>query len=906
VVRELVARRGRPSVGTVVLAFIILPGLWLLAHTARFLSEKPDPADLALFSSGTPVQGRDFDAGLFIRHEPDGEPFPGQAFKVEVQAADGSVVFDMDGKADKHGFAAVKVPASRLAKGGGFKLLAKAGESKVVIPLKPVSVPAQRFVGPGRGSIDSRQVLPALPAVAVDTSKGFYFPGDTMAGTVRGAPNSAVKLRISLENPLRWKREEVPWWGVRETLVQDPAPKRLAEFVGKTDVGGVYQFTGKAAKVYDDRIFADHDAIYRFDAELGQGGAVSRRVLVTTRPYRYSCFPEGGTLLAGKTGRAHFLVFNPDGTPAPAVNIILGGEFRATTGADGAAVIELPVGYGGARVLSLDGVNGKYDGSVDWGSPAPGLAIIPSRPLCDQGGMVKVDLRASADGMAYVEVLKDGLVADTVTVALRGGSGAFDLSLAKLGWGDLELRAGALLKDGAYVSTVNGLRVRPNRWLKVDATPRRIQVSDQEGRPVKAGVSLRISRGGDAGGFELQPSLGEAATRLEMAKQAMAANLGAPWWWSVPDYPERARALDMRKRVYCERFGFWVVWGLGLLLLVQCCRTALGLRQGNFKRFHFIDAAVQRKVVKLGAGRGWLGLLGLAGAAAVLGAYWVKQYYVYIAFHAIPTILILNWVVPCLAMAVLPLFAYNRNYRELAKLYPGAVRVKLAIAGIGDLYELYLVVCAAQTAVVMLFPGIDNLTPALYLDIVGLLFILALAGKAYGNVQKSLISAAPSLLPHGLGTGLGGEPASRRPLCCFITLIWVAQCVMLFLIFMAPLAMFMPFVVIVKKLGGGGPSCGAGCHSFLDGVPREMDYVGSKPCSSRPFALQGLPPEPLSQDVASSTTLLWDARLQTDDNGECAFSAPVPPWTLEAVAIDADGRMGSTTFTYNPQKRTAP
>ena len=1009
-------RHSRPSAATVVLALLVLFGLWFLAHTTHFLSLQPDPAELALFSAGTPVQGRDFDAGLFVRHEPDGKPLPGQEFKVEVHAAGGAVVFALDGKTDKHGFAAVKVPASRLAKGGDFKLVAQAGESKASIPLKPVPAPAKCFISMDkevyvlpRKDVDISKkvdahvrvlVLDALtsrpltakecpweslgarmagelfetqwlfPAssprralsfgiwdcpfslsskdlpgtyvfkaggasktfevvnppseldssvldlsqtevateATVETSKGFYFPDGSMSGTVRGAPNAAVKLRVSLENPMHWNVETFYWGGTRETLVQDSAPKLLAEFDGKTDDKGVYQFAGKAENVYDERIFADHDAVLRFDAELSPGGSATCRALLTTRPYRYACFPEGGTLVAGKTNRVHFLVFNPDGAPANAVKILLDGELRATTGPDGAASIELAVGYGGTHALSLEGANGKYKGSVDWGAAAPGLALVPSQPLCDQGDTAKVELRASADGVAFVEVLKEGIVADAFTVALRGGSGSFALPPDNLGWGDVELRAGALLDDGNFVTAANFLRVRHNRWFKVEATPQRLQVSDQRGNPVRAGVSLLFSRGKETGAFELQPPLGEAAARLEMAKLAAAANAAGAWWQAAPSYPERAKALDLHKRAYCERLGFHVVWGCALLLLGRCLLAALRLRGRGVEEHHFVRKADMLKVAKLGAGLPWLAALGMAGSAAVFGAYLVKGHYVYVAFHAIPTTPILWWALPCLVVAALPLVAFKRNFAALANLYPGKAARKRAIAGVGGLYEFYLAVCVVQTAVVMLFPGIDGLGLALYLTAASLLFILLAAAKTHGNVQASLICAGtPSLSPHGLGNGLGGEPASNRPMFFVFILIWAAQCVLVVAILMTPLAMFMPLIEITKKLSGGESLCVNCLDAFSNGSPRDMDYAAAPPLANSSFALRELPPEPPKKEAEPSMTLDWELWFSANDNDEYSFRAlPAPPWTLEAAAIDADGRMGFATLHYTPQKRAVP
>jgi len=165
------------------------------------------------------------------------------------------------------------------------------------------------------------------------------------------------------------------------------------------------------------------------DADLSTGEACAS---VTVRRPRLSMMivPTGGAVIAGRAPLIDVVVLSPSGTPVQArLTGYVGEQYVAMdTGPDGVAQVwGEATAEGGELTVAFDARDsmGRYGYERADLRPAPPgtLIAIPDRGVCRQDESLLVDLFSDADGLAVLELHRDGVPVWGAPVEISGGEG---------------------------------------------------------------------------------------------------------------------------------------------------------------------------------------------------------------------------------------------------------------------------------------------------------------------------------------------------------------------------------------------------------------------------------------------------------------------------------------------------
>jgi hypothetical protein len=318
----------------------------------------------------------------------------------------------------------------------------------------------------------ARYALPKFK-VGLDTDKAWYRPGETVqlaldARYFFGKPvaGGQATVRVALTGRDGSQGIRVQLSDQKGTLDGDGRLKLRAELpAGLSVTDGTLSLRAEVVDAAKHREEAARELTFSAEA--------ARVELVT----------EGDALVSGVTNRVFIAATRPDGTPLEGARVELSADGKATppatTDAIGVATVEpsptrAARGACGAGRVALaatvrhDGVLSRVQKCVALGGPGA-LLLRTDRAIYPLGAPLQVELSGlGADGVAYLDVIKEGQTVDTQRVTVRAGRGAVTLPPDERRFGTLVLEAYRIGPDGTQTRASRLVYVERPAALRVD------------------------------------------------------------------------------------------------------------------------------------------------------------------------------------------------------------------------------------------------------------------------------------------------------------------------------------------------------------------------------------------------------------------------------------------------------
>jgi uncharacterized protein YfaS (alpha-2-macroglobulin family) len=339
--------------------------------------------------------------------------------------------------------------------------------------------------------------------IGLETDKSWYRPGETIQLSIDGRyffgkPVAAGKVSVGAS---------IASGGMRVNL---------AEHRGTLDADGKLQMQ---LELPSSLSFSD--GALKLHAELTDRAnhreETARELTYAADAARVDVVSETEWMVPGVANHVWIAATRPDGTPLANADVSLTADGQlqnARTDAIGVAALELtpqrtakpgPCGRNQVALLALlrhDGVTTEVKKCVRT-MAAGALLLRTDRAIYPLGAPMQVELQGlGPDGVAYIDVIKDGQTVDTQRVTLRGGHGAVTLQPDERRFGTLALEAYRIAPDGTQTRAGKLVYVERPAALKVDvhteATYRpgepgriRLKVVDaQSGKGAQASVGV--------------------------------------------------------------------------------------------------------------------------------------------------------------------------------------------------------------------------------------------------------------------------------------------------------------------------------------------------------------------------------------------------------------------------------
>ena len=416
------------------------------------------------------------------------KPMSESVASIEVEDPKGNIVFRQRGKTSKFGVFAADFQLAQQVNLGAYTVRALIGGTS-----------SQREV------TVKHYKLPSF-AVKVDTTKGYYAPGETVQGKVSaqyifGKPVAKGKIKISAK-----------------TMVEKM--RTVAVLSGTTDADGVWQFSLPLGKYFVGHGITEGDASVTLEAEVtdsaGHREKKTIQLRVTKAPLRVNVFSEG-KLIRHKENRLYIIASYADGTPAKvkisleAANkqdLKLSQQSVATTNLGLAIVGFEPKQPAVALVVKAKDEGGlEFATRVNLGSrrQVDNLVVRTDRPIYLGGQSISLSiLSTKPSGTIFVDVLKEGQVVYCASSTVNKGEAALNLDLPPELTGTLEVRAYRINNDGGVISARKVVQVMTAQGLNISAKLDKSSYGPAE----KAKMSLQVT---DKAGKGVLAALGCAA-----------------------------------------------------------------------------------------------------------------------------------------------------------------------------------------------------------------------------------------------------------------------------------------------------------------------------------------------------------------------------------------------------------
>lgn len=326
-----------------------------------------------------------------------------------------------------------------------------------------------------------------------------------------------------------------------ELIGRTPAGRRLFRTTGQADADGLAVLTGKAPAAGEA-----FELVAHAETTGGQRASAQRLVPIDSGALKVWIVPESGKAISGLRNGFWVVTQKPDGSPAPAAVKLSAGSARVEvrTNDAGIAFAELSLPRAAREVEAAATGDGRTGAQKLGVSSASGGAVLHlERAVLDAGDTIIAELRTShrqASAAFFDLVQQDHAVASRSSAVVDGVARVRLPIPARGAAGSLRVHAWTLDGD-AVVGDTRLVLVRDRRDLSIEMTPDQetyrpreearvsIRVTDADGQPVVAGLSLvAVDAGLRALGLE-QPGLEAALARLSKHWDGPKAAEAPPW-----------------------------------------------------------------------------------------------------------------------------------------------------------------------------------------------------------------------------------------------------------------------------------------------------------------------------------------------------------------------------------------
>ena len=424
----------------------------------------------------------------------------------------------------------------------------------------------------------------ALPRFRIKfaADRGFYLPGESMSGSISseyfyGKPVAAGQVHIVAR---KFDVEMVDFATIDGTLDED------GNYDFQLDLPGY--FVGSELDQGKARVFLEISVT----DSAAHHQVLNRSLKIVAEPVMVNLVPEVGRIIQGESQHFYLLLSDPAGRPLSALCTIEadGSEFEVTVGPHGMAIFEYTPenmntsmrvratisGFSLNRVFTFESdtaasyVMLRLDKALyEVGDTIRPRVVVANRPDLTNPPLLP--------DRVYLDIILNGQTRQMTTVELENGYGISAIDLDPDLAGPLELYAYYLTPEGQIIRDARVIFVRQANELAVSMTPSQeqyrpredaevtMQVSDQNGDPVQAGLGVTIV---DEAVFALQDyQPGMERTYFQIEQEIMSPTYEIHGFKPGDLYdpePEDPEDLDDRAQAYFAANGSAPAYGLNL------------------------------------------------------------------------------------------------------------------------------------------------------------------------------------------------------------------------------------------------------------------------------------------------------------------------------------------------------
>jgi hypothetical protein len=421
----------------------------------------------------------------------------------EVEDSKGNKVFKKKLETDRFGLSSVDFQLADEVNLGSYMVRAILGESKSE---KTVTV--------------KRYVLPKFN-IEFATGKKYYLPGEKVEGEIQadyffGKPVVGGLIEVSLSK-------------------FDVGFTEVAKIDGVTDEEGHFQFQLQLPEHFVGQPLEQGDAFVKFDVSVTDQAKhqenLTQTRTVSKSPIRIVVIPESGEVVPQVSNLFYVMTTYPDGSPAK-TSVTLNGLAGQT---DDLGIVKLhltPQEQEGIEVqasaVDKQGNRGEFTTRFEYDASLPHLLVRTDQALYDVGDQLRIEvLTTKEQGMAYLDIVRDGQTVLTKSLEVRQGAGALEIDLSADLTGSLWLHAYMITGTTDIIRDTKVLYVNPANDLQIAIGPNQqvyrpgeggwvdFQVTDGAGHPVLAALGIAVVDEAVFALTELQPGMEKVYFTLE-------------------------------------------------------------------------------------------------------------------------------------------------------------------------------------------------------------------------------------------------------------------------------------------------------------------------------------------------------------------------------------------------------
>ncbi len=408
-------------------------------------------------------------------------PAQSQAIEFLIEDPKGNKIYRKTFQSSNYGVVGADFTLADTLNAGAYKITASIGNTKSekTVTVKPY-------------------VLPKFK-VSVETERGYYLPGERVAGRVRadyffGKP--VAKSDVTIKG-----------------VVYDVARAETVNLTAKTDADGVYSFSFNLPNYFAGRGLESNRADFGLEVSItDQANHTEQSSLalpIASAPIMIDAVPESGKLVAGVENIVYILTALPDGSPVECDISAAGAgtPITAHTGKYGLAEIRFTAPSNDIRlsVSAQDAKGRAASRMITLARESGGAQILlrPDRAAYRVGETIHLDAFTSGSvGTVYLDIIKEGQTVSTRAVDAANGRATADVDVTADFIGALQLHAYHIERDGTIVRDTRVVVVQQPSDLSIAIQPDRatyrpgdtsrvsFSVTDPSGKGVQSALGV--------------------------------------------------------------------------------------------------------------------------------------------------------------------------------------------------------------------------------------------------------------------------------------------------------------------------------------------------------------------------------------------------------------------------------